>query len=449
MRLIRLLKRDLAKEVTDWAKENLISTDQAVQICQRYGIDYHHQQDNSLGYHVLVVLGYLFIGLAIIVLVGHNWEDIPRGLRMGALIVTTLSFNLFGLWQYQNDKPHAAVGCLFLGSLCYGATIMLIAQIYHIGEHYPDGVLFWALGVLPLAIFMRSTLLMLLTATLAIIWLFAEASLDYYPLLFPIFLVAIAWHVFKVKQSSFLFLVLVLSIALFFMLNLAWFAKDNYRFNLIDDHILIAGMISVLFYGFARWLQTQKNPIFIDYGVLLAVWTLRASIVLWFIYSFDDPWHSMMRHDWDRSQFVSLTSISFSVVSIALVYFAYRSVKPMLGTIGFVLFFNIGLFAILYIDPSYSEYMQVFANLVLIIAGIWLLAQGVHEGITHYFYLGILTIMLTALLRYIDLVGDYIGASILFAVFAGILLAAAKFWKKHLQTQDVTVEVKIEEGGMS
>ena len=47
------------------------------------------------------------------------------------------------------------------------------------------------------------------------------------------------------------------------------------------------------------------------------------------------------------------------------------------------------------------------------------------------FFLGVLIILATGLLRYIDLVGDYIGATILFAVFAVILLSAAKFWKSQ------------------
>ena len=44
----------------------------------------------------------------------------------------------------------------------------------------------------------------------------------------------------------------------------------------------------------------------------------------------------------------------------------------------------------------------------------------------------VVVVMLTGLLRYIDLVGDYIGAAILFAVFAVILLVSARYWKKHL-----------------
>ena len=76
--------------------------------------------------------------------------------------------------------------------------------------------------------------------------------------------------------------------------------------------------------------------------------------------------------------------------------------------------------------------LQVFDNVVLVAIGIGLIIQGIRGGVTHYFYLGVFTILLTGLLRYIDLVGDYIGAAMLFAVFALILLASARYWKNHV-----------------
>lgn len=63
MRLIRLLKRDLAKEMASWVAKDLITTAQAQSICREYDIDYGSAEDHSLGYRLLVSLGYLFIGV--------------------------------------------------------------------------------------------------------------------------------------------------------------------------------------------------------------------------------------------------------------------------------------------------------------------------------------------------------------------------------------------------
>ena len=43
------------------------------------------------------------------------------------------------------------------GIAVYGASIMLIAQMYHMEGNPPDAVLMWALGALLAAVLVRST----------------------------------------------------------------------------------------------------------------------------------------------------------------------------------------------------------------------------------------------------------------------------------------------------
>ena len=74
---------------------------------------------------------------------------------------------------------------------------------------------------------------------------------------------------------------------------------------------------------------------------------------------------------------------------------------------------------------------MVAYNIVLVVAGVWLIISGISKGISHYFFLGVASILVTALLRYADLIGDYIGGALLFMFFAVLLLGAARFWKKR------------------
>jgi hypothetical protein len=53
--------------------------------------------------------------------------------------------------------------------------------------------------------------------------------------------------------------------------------------------------------------------------------------------------------------------------------------------------------------------------------------------VTLYFYTGVGVILILALLRYADLVGDYVGGSLLFLFFAGVLFGAAHFWRAHIR----------------
>ena len=430
MRLIRLLKKDIAKETTTWVREGIISTEQAESICSRYGIDYHDQSSHSYGYLVLVSLGYLFIGLAMITLIGANWEDIPRALRMAALIAMTLGVNVFGLYKYRQGEQNAAIGWLFLGGLFYGASIMLIAQIYHIGEHYPDGIFWWAVGVLPLALLLESALLMMLAAGLGFIWFFVESSLNYYPTLFPLFLAALAWQVIRGRQSYVLFLTLAAGLGFWAEYALAWVLDDRPGFHFGAEHVAFGIGLFIAYHGLAKWLAARKEPVLVDYGTVLGVWALRFAIITLFVFSFDEPWRQMIRATWEMPVLIITLAAVLSAVAIWLAYTADK--QQIVSTVIFSALYMVGLIAVMLVDDrDASLIFQVMGNVVLVAMGIWLIVRGMKHSVSHYFFLGVLTILVTGLLRYIDFVGDYVGAAILFAVFAAILLSAAKYWKSY------------------
>jgi uncharacterized membrane protein len=432
MRLLRLFKRDIHNEARRWVEDGIITEAQAEAICQRFGVDYHDQSQHSFGYYLLVALGYLFVGLAVIVLLGENWEDIPRPVRMGGLILLTLLCNGIGLLAWQRNRPGVAVLWFFLGGLMYGASIMLIAQIYHIGEHFPDGILWWALGVLPLALLLRSNLIMALATALAYLWFLVEAGMGFYPLLFPLFLLALAWQTLRNQPSHILFLLLMAGVALFIEYTAAWLIGTPSRFDFGPEHVFIGAAILVLYQGVAVWLGQRHEHQLAEYGTALGLWTLRFSILGMFVFSFEEPWRELLRAAWDAPALVITTSMVFSALAISLAYRANRRLAENAPVLAFAAILLAALTAVLSLHEYNSAVLQVASNIVLVVAGVWLIIQGIRESITHYFYLGVFTVLLTGLLRYIDLVGDYIGASILFAVFAAILLVSARYWRKHI-----------------
>ena len=74
-------------------------------------------------------------------------------------------------------------------------------------------------------------------------------------------------------------------------------------------------------------------------------------------------------------------------------------------------------------------WFQVLDNVALIVAGTWLIVRGAQGGTSHYFFMGVVVILLTAFIRYVDLIGDYVGGALLFLVLAALLLGSARYWK--------------------
>lgn len=428
MRLIRLLKRDIAREAAEWVADDLISESQAERICQRYEIDYHQTKNRTLAHSVLIGLAILFVGLSLITLIGGNWEQIPRALRMWGLILLTMTTHGFALRKQIKGQLASANGLFLLGNLFYGASIILIAQIYHLGEHMPDGVFWWALGCLPLAVLVNSGWLMLQGLLLAFIWFFMQAELGFYPFLFPLFIGGAVLVLYRGKQSLLLFLTTVAAIGCWFEYSLAELWRDGRRFDFHAEHVAVSTALFITAYLFSHWLAQRESVVAKDYGAVLAIWSLRFGLIFLLVMGFKDPWRDLLRAEWDQQLSMTAVVASLSALSLAL---AVRTGKLPLAVTLTVLQLSTLTAVIFSGDTGHAVYFQIISNLVLIGTGIWLIIRGIHSGISHYFFLGISAILLTAFMRYIDLIGDYIGGALLFMVFALLLFGAAKYWKRQ------------------
>lgn len=427
MRLIRLLKKDLAKEISTWVDKDLISADQAQSICRLYDVDYDSIQSSSTGYRLLISLGYLFIGLAVITLLGANWDEIPRGLRMAGLLAVTVGTHGLALKFYLTERESGATGLFMLGNFFYGASIILIAQIYHLGEHMADGVFWWALGSLPFGVLLRNSWLTLFSCLLALLWFFIEYSMGFFPTLFPLFIAAALYVLIKGRPSTLLFLTAVASVGLWIeaSLSAAW-AGERYRLELHAEHFLVSVALFIFAYAFSHWLHARDSGRAKDYGVLLSLWTLRFGLIAMLVLSYEEPWEGLIRSDWNYQ--ASMWQMVMVLLGASL-WLGWKTEK--LQTLApIVAFCSLSMIAVvLSDDPANAIYFQVIFNIALVSSGIWLILRGINSGISHYFFLGIVTILLTALMRYVDLIGEYIGGAILFMVLAVLLLGAAKYWK--------------------
>lgn len=427
MSIPRFFKRSLAREVQQWVAEGVIRDDQGQAILARYGMD---KQGSAFSYFVLMALAGLFAGLALILLLSHNWDQIPRVVRMSGLIALTLGLNLTGAVQLLRGRERAGVLWLFVGGLAYGAAIMLIAQIYHLGEHYPDGIFWWALGVLPLLFITRSRLIALQVLVLATLWLGTEAGTGFFPASYPLFALATLWLVWNLKRSALIFLAALAGLVLWLNLLLAWGAGGWLRYDFYADQLLLTLALGVLLGGLAYWLMRQRGAQQRDYGQLLQHYLLLGSVLLLLCVSNSDFWRTAMAEHY-------LLSI-FSPLLLALATLAGAALARPSGTQAFAPLLVLGSFftlATLCVQQQWLTplILALATNLLLVLIGIWLVRRGVEESVSHLFYTGISLLLLTALLRYFDLIGDYIGGALLFAAAAGVLFGAARYWRGRQQ----------------
>lgn len=412
--------------MSDWIEAGHITTDQARAIATGYGVDFDAAKHPTGAYGLLVGLGYLFVGLALITLIGANWEEIPRELRLGAIVGVTMLTHLNGLRHFLNDRRTTALALFFLGNLFYGASIALTAQIYHLGEHMPDGIFIWALGTLPFGLALRSPWLTLVSLSLGLLWFFVELEVGFYPLAMPIFLVAAVYVLRYASTSLTLFLSTAASIGVWLEVSLAELWSDDYGRNFEPEHLFIGAAYVLLCKSFGQWLSQRSSVRSRDYGVALSLWSLRFALVSLFILSFEFLWEELIEADFDYLAHAIPWLIALFAGAIAFGWRSGHGISVAAQTIAMT---GVMTAAVAITDSSHAVLFQVAANLLLVASGAVLIWRGIEQAVTHYFYLGIGTILFTGFLRYVDLIGGYVGSAVLFLAMAGVLIGAARFWR--------------------
>ena len=441
MRLIRLLKRDLATEISTWVEREIVSVDQARAICRVYGFDYDEMRSRSTAYRILVVLGFLFIGLALITVIGANWDEIPRSARMAGLLALTAGTHALALRHHLFGRTSLATGLFILGNLFYGASIILIAQIYHLGEHMPDGVFWWALGSLPFAVLLCNPWLTLMSGLLALVWLYLEyqtwlLNATFLAFAFPVFLSVELYVLARARTNALLFLTFVASLVLWFETALGTMWMDGRdRAEWSAEQVFVGAALFIVAYAAGNWLHARDDAKARDYGALLSVWTLRLALVGMLVMSFELSWEKLITAEWNH-----LTSMWIVVATLAAAALRLGSRTGALAPLLVLAALAGGTMVAVVVtgthaDPAnlevHAAVFQVFDNVALVAAGIWLIVRATATGASHLFFLGVATILLTAFLRYTDLIGDYVGGAILFLAFAALLLGAARYWKRR------------------
>jgi uncharacterized membrane protein len=161
--------RWLWSESKQWVERGLISETQAAGIRGLYP-----EPKAGLPWSTIIFsgLGGTIAGLGVILLVAYNWHALDRYTKLALIFAGMAGLHGAGLRLFLRSERWRQFGealCL-VGSMLFGAGIWLVAQIYHIDEHFPNGFLLWGFGALAMAWAMPSIAHGLLAVSLLCIW---------------------------------------------------------------------------------------------------------------------------------------------------------------------------------------------------------------------------------------------------------------------------------------
>lgn len=149
----------LYQELPELVANGVLNKETADKICQYYG-EVKSAAKTSVTLIICGTLGALLIGLGIILLLAHNWEEFSRFTRTilsFAPLVIAQVLALWVLWKRSESGAFKEGAATFL-SLMVGASIALISQTYNIPYSAGAFTLTWMLLIAPLIYLMQASL---------------------------------------------------------------------------------------------------------------------------------------------------------------------------------------------------------------------------------------------------------------------------------------------------
>ncbi len=162
---------DLEKRVQHWVDARLIDVVTAERILEFEKVG----SKGKLRWQSILAIsfGAVMLCAGILLFIAAHWAELSPGQRFTLVVIMVAVFHVIA--SLLNEKNSAIGAALHMaGTVCLGAGIYLAAQIFHLQEHWPNGVLLWAVGALLGWLILRQWPQALLAAVLLPWWVMGE-----------------------------------------------------------------------------------------------------------------------------------------------------------------------------------------------------------------------------------------------------------------------------------
>jgi hypothetical protein len=446
----------LAGELEAWQGEGLVSAEQSARLLGLYDSKAElAEKRHSKTLLILMSAAALLAGMGVLLLIGYNWQKMPAATKVLIIFGAITGIHALGLFlRYRRESRLGSEAAFFLGCLLYGAGIWLVAQIFNLNAHYPDGVWWWALGVLPFALALETPLLHALYAVLLGLWCSLEiigfSNLNWWfwgwLTRFPNGAYSLPWLalpglLWAYRRQS------VATVWLYVPLLAYWVALQPLAWHDEWSMIYLIGTVGGLLLVASEG-HAEGSPFAIPYrycGTLLAGGVLA-------LFSFHDFCKEFVEHGLRQTDlrlaalFPLLALAALGLLALlgivglvknrvvatdlrSLVIAVLRRQWPGLGLVALMVIFH-GF----RLRQGHPLIPAILANLAMIVLAFWLMAVGLRESRGQPFAAGVLYFLFWAVIRYIDLFGNFggmLGAALMFFLCGAALFGVAQFWRRR------------------
>lgn len=400
------------------------------QTAQKISAYYHTKTEakpNRL-FTIFGVLGALLCGLGIILIIAHNWDDMPKTLKTVFAFLPLVIGQVACAFSLLKKKGAAWMesSATFL-ILSVGATISLVSQIYNIPGNLSDFLLVWVAITAPLMYVLRSNMAVLIHLVL-ITWYacdlgyFFNSHTPWWYLLLFVWVIPFYIHLQKERASSNIAGLLNWFLPLSLVMTLGTFTSGH-SLSFIMYLALFGLLYNLGQFPFFKNQKLRRN----GYTIIGSLGT----VILLTMLTFEWFWKEAIRDSFGETE----------IVITILLYVLGISVLGYLHLKKYIKDFNLFQYAFLIIGVLYlthdigSMHNLILTNVLVAALGLFAIRIGIHKssyGILNY---GLLIITALIICRFFDTNLDFIVRGVLFiSVGAGFFFTNYLLLKKQRNT---------------
>ena len=419
------------KELPELVRHNIISEEVSENI-SRYYKEKEGSSPNRL-FVVFGVLGAILIGMGILLILAHNWDDFPRLLKTSIafipLVIGQLAVGFTILKKRGVAWKEASCSFLFFG---IGISMALVSQIYNIPGNFNSYLLVWMLLSIPLVYLMKSNVLAL----------FHVVFVTYY---------ACNVGYFNNGTSPWLYIPLLLAVVPYYLML---FKKEEAKNTVAILHWLFPLSIIIVTGAFIETQWGLMPLIYVLlYGLIYNIGSLSVfkkerlrrngylilgslgMVKMMLIMSFNDLWKELPLDILFTTQEFVIATVLFALSLGLLVYsiLKHKKIETNLFRYVFIIFgilFSVGI--------ESSGIATIGVNIVVFVLGLNAIKKGAdqqHFGILNY---GLLMIAMLIICRFFDTDLSFVIRGVLFvAIGVGFFLTNYMMLKQKKQKVNV------------
>lgn len=387
------------KYLPELIENNIISKDIAQDIVQYF--DNKKKSSSNKLVMMFALIGTLLVGLGVILLIAHNWDNLPKMLKLFFAFLPILITQGIGMYAILRKEPNRILNetISILQLFAVGGSISMIAQIYQIQGEVYSYLLTWSFAsILTIFIYNSSFTAILVTFGITIYamdygyWAFPGGEPYYYWLLLGV----VFYHLYKrqkVSERSNFIIILGLAITLSITAVFGTISSGNHEFLLWSYLLLFSLFVTVSFFDKYIGKPFSYSLRYVGYFGI---------IIMLLILSNDDLWDSFEIEKYSFSILYSANLISIYIIVIVQIILFF--LKKKLDSMKSINYFElIPIISIpLFLLGIYWDLGAILSNIIVLFLGIITIMYGNREDKLLIMNLGMLIISLLIINRFFD-----------------------------------------------